>query len=188
MKQYLGGHNETWGGVTINIDRNFLDLGKPGARAESHCGGVDVDLTDYPRAGDGSDPVLVKALQCLLTEQKAYAGKLTGRFNPKTLKAVQAWQQSHDLPVRGYLNRRAWMTLLATGPQPVLKFGSTGPAVRRVQRALNAATHGTSLDVSGVFNSKTDVALREWQHATGLSAQGVVNPQSWHHLTTGSRP
>ena len=28
MKQYQGGHNETWGGVTINIDRNFLDLGR----------------------------------------------------------------------------------------------------------------------------------------------------------------
>ena len=27
MKQYQGGHDETWGGVTINIDRNYLDLG-----------------------------------------------------------------------------------------------------------------------------------------------------------------
>ena len=27
VKQYMGGHNETWGGVTINIDRNYLDVG-----------------------------------------------------------------------------------------------------------------------------------------------------------------
>ena len=27
MKQYQGGHDETWGGVRINIDRNYLDLG-----------------------------------------------------------------------------------------------------------------------------------------------------------------
>ena len=26
MKQFQGGHNEKWGGVTINIDRNYLDL------------------------------------------------------------------------------------------------------------------------------------------------------------------
>ena len=26
VKQFQGGHNETWGGVTINIDRNYLDL------------------------------------------------------------------------------------------------------------------------------------------------------------------
>ena len=27
--QYQGGHNETWGGVRINIDRNYLDLRTP---------------------------------------------------------------------------------------------------------------------------------------------------------------
>ena len=32
MKQYVGGHNETWGGVTINIDRNYLSLGSPRRR------------------------------------------------------------------------------------------------------------------------------------------------------------
>lgn len=26
MKQYLGGHDETWGGVTINIDNDYLDV------------------------------------------------------------------------------------------------------------------------------------------------------------------
>ncbi|MFI7542497.1 glycoside hydrolase domain-containing protein [Actinoplanes sp. NPDC049599] len=26
MKQYRGGHNETWGGVTINIDNDYLDV------------------------------------------------------------------------------------------------------------------------------------------------------------------
>ena len=29
IKQYQGGHNETWGGVTINIDRNYLNLRTP---------------------------------------------------------------------------------------------------------------------------------------------------------------
>ena len=28
MKQYQGGHDEVWGGVRINIDRNYLDLGR----------------------------------------------------------------------------------------------------------------------------------------------------------------
>ncbi len=34
------------------------------------------------------------------------------------------------------------MTLLAAGPQPILKLGSTGPSVRDLQRTLNAATAG----------------------------------------------
>jgi hypothetical protein len=187
MKQYLGGHNETWGGVTINIDRNFLNLGKPRARAEDHCGGVEVDLPDYPRVKAGADHVLVTALQCLLTEQKAYAGKVNGTFNDKTLAAVQAWEKAHQVPVRPYFSRRAWMSLVVVGPQPVLKFGSTGPAVRRLQRALNAATPGTGLDVTGIFEARTDHALRAWQVATKRTAAGVANPATWAVLAAGTR-
>jgi hypothetical protein len=95
MKQYVGGHDETWGKVRINIDRDFLSLGKPTAPPERHCRGVDVDLPDYPRARTGADPAVVKALQCLLTEQKAYDGRLTGTLNPATLAAMSAWQQGH---------------------------------------------------------------------------------------------
>jgi len=187
MKQYVGGHDETWGGVTINIDRDFLSLGTPTTRAEKHCGGVDVDLTDYPRVQAGSDPLLVKALQCLLTERKAYAGKVNGAFNQKTLAAVQAWQRAHALPVRTSFGRRGWMSLLVTGPQPVLKFGSTGPSVRHVQRALNAATSGTDLPITGLFTQKTDSALRAWQIATRRTASGIVNPGTWAALAAGTR-
>jgi hypothetical protein len=187
MKQYLGGHNETWGGVTINIDRNYLSLGKPAARAESHCDGVPVDFTDYPRTDATSDPALVKALQCLLTEQKAYAGKLNGRFTQATLDAVNAWQTAHGLPVRPAWNRRSWMSLLVAGTHPVLKFGSTGPAVRDLQRALDAATRGTDLTVNGIFNRRTDTALRTWQIAVGRAPLGVANPRTWSILASGLR-
>ena len=187
MKQYRGGHNETWGGVTINIDRNFLSLGKPGARAETHCGGVDVDLPDYPRAEAGAGARLVKALQCLLTEQHVYAGKVNGVYNAATLAAAQSWQKAHALPVRRYFSRRGWMSLVVTGRQPVLKFGSTGPAVRRGQRALNAARAGTEPVVTGVFEATTDRALRSWQVATQRKAAGVVNPHIWAGLAAGER-
>jgi hypothetical protein len=187
MKQYQGGHDETWGGVKINIDRDFLSLGTPKAPAEQHCGGVDIDLTDYPRAQAGSDPALVKALQCLLTEQKLYAGKVNGVYNAKTLAAAQAWQKAHGLPVRTAFTRRSWMSLLVAGPQPVLKYGSTGPAVRHVQRALNAATAGTDLAITGLFTQKTDSALRAWQSATDRRTSGVVNPGTWAALAAGTR-
>jgi|tagenome__1003787_1003787.scaffolds.fasta_scaffold20935186_3 peptidoglycan hydrolase-like protein with peptidoglycan-binding domain len=187
MKQYRGGHNETWGGVTINIDRNFLSLGRPAARAEEHCGGVDVNLPDYPRAQAGADPALVKALQCLLTERRVYAGKINGVFDAATLKSAQDWQKAHSLPVRRHFTRRGWMSLVVTGPQRVLKLGSTGPGVRRVQRALNAAKRGTELDVTGVFDARTDSALRAWQVATKRKAAGVVNPRTWAALLAGTR-
>jgi hypothetical protein len=187
MKQYLGGHNETWGRVTINIDRNFLALGAPAARRESHCGGVVVDLPDYPRVRAGSDPGLIKALQCLLTEQKVYKRKLNGRYTAATEAAANAWKQAHGLAANPSFSRRAWMSLVVTGAQPVLKFGSTGPAVRHLQRALNAATAGTDLPITGVFAEKTDVALRSWQIANRRTSSGVANPATWAALALGTR-
>ena len=55
MKQYQGGHNETWGGVTINIDRNWLDLGRGSVAAPvTHCKGVDVDHPTYQVLAEGT--------------------------------------------------------------------------------------------------------------------------------------
>ena len=49
MKQYQGGHDETWGGVRINIDRNYLDLGLGSyATRETHCGGTRISYWRYP--------------------------------------------------------------------------------------------------------------------------------------------
>ena len=187
LKQYVGGHNETWGGVTINIDRNYLSLGSPAAPAESHCHGVAVDFPDYPRVTATADAAVIKAMQCLLTEQKAYAGRLTGTLNTATLAAMGAWQKAHGLPVRANWSRRSWMSLLATGPQPVLKLGSTGPSVRDLQRTLNAATSGTDLPVNGIFGPRTDTALRGWQIDVDRNPSGVATPGLWAALASGLR-
>jgi peptidoglycan hydrolase-like protein with peptidoglycan-binding domain len=79
------------------------------------------------------------------------------------------------------------MSLLATGTQPVLKTGSTGPAVRDLQRTLNAATPGTGLPVTGIFASRTNAALRGWQKAVSRTASGVANPGTWAALASGLR-
>jgi peptidoglycan hydrolase-like protein with peptidoglycan-binding domain len=187
MKQYVGGHDETWGGVRINIDTDYLDLGQVTAPTETHCGGVLVDFRDYGQVNAASDATTVKALQCLLREQQAYAGKLTGHVDAATLAAVNAWQLAHDFAQHRYWNRRNWMSLLVAGDQPVIKYGSAGPAVRDLQRALDAATPGTNLRVSGVFNLPTDVALRTWQTAVGRASRGVANPSTWRALASGLR-
>jgi hypothetical protein len=187
MKQYLGGHDETWGGVTINVDRDWVSLGTPKAPAESHCNGVVVNLPDYPSTGTASDPARIKTLQCLLTEQHAYAGKISGVWNPATVTAVTAWQQKHALPVRTWWGRRAWMTLLSAGTQPILKLGSTGPSVRDLQRTLNAATAGTALRISGSFDAATRSALMAWQKRTGRAMSGIANGGTWAGLRAAER-
>ena len=189
VKQYQGGHDETWGGVRINIDRNFLDLGKGSVAApETHCDGVPVDLPNYAPVKPGSTATdRVRALQCLLTEKGVYDGKLSGAYSPATIEAVHAWQEQRGLTVSDRWTRTAWMTLLAAGPRTIVKFGSAGPEVRRIQRALNAASRGAQLEVTGVFAGPTDKALRAYQDRVGLTASGVAAPATWKALRAGTR-
>jgi hypothetical protein len=189
MKQYQGGHDETWGGVRINIDRNWLDLGKGSvAPPQQHCGGIDVDLPDYSSVAFGASANSgVLALQCLFQERGLYSGKLNGNYNSKLLGATQAWQEQHGLAVTQGWRRPEWMTLLADGARPVLKFGSASDDVRRVQRSLNAARQKYGLAISGSFDQKTVTAVKDWQGRNDLSADGIITKSEWRALRSGLR-
>jgi peptidoglycan hydrolase-like protein with peptidoglycan-binding domain len=189
MKQYRGGHNETWGGVTINIDSNWLDLGKGSwARPVSHCNDTKVNLGTYPViAPDSTATTQVTALQCLLKEAGLYGGKLNGTYNEKTITAANAWQTGHGFSATRTWGRVHWMSLHAVGDHPVLKLGSAGEEVRRVQRALKSASATLDLKVTGVFNNATAKAVRSYQSDRGHTANGIVTAKTWRALRRGKR-
>lgn len=58
-------------------------------------------------------------------------------------------------------------SLLSSGTGPVVKRGSVGDPVRRVQRALTAALD-RKVAVSGVFTAGTTRAVRAHQRTRGL--------------------
>ena len=60
---------------------------------------------------------------------------------------------------------------------PLLRLGSSGPGVQNWQRFLSDAL-SEQLSTDGAFGPKTDRATRVWQHANGLSADGVVGAAS----------
>ena len=143
MKQYQGGHDETWGGVRINIDRNYLDLGLGSVAArETHCGGTRISYWRYRALDPGSSAVTVSALQCLLKEKGLYAAQVTGVYDGPTAAAAAAWMTAHGFPPQQRFAPRHWVALLSEGSKPVVKIGSAGPDVRRLQRALSAADAG----------------------------------------------
>jgi len=58
-------------------------------------------------------------------------------------------------------------------PSPVLlKVGSKGPEVARVQEAL-------ALDADGIFGLMTKAAVQAWQDENGLNADGIVGPKTY---------
>lgn len=52
-----------------------------------------------------------------------------------------------------------------------LRKGSRGNAVKQMQRKLNIAA-------DGVFGSGTEKAVKAWQEANGLTADGIIGPKS----------
>jgi hypothetical protein len=187
VHQYLGGHGETYGGVTINVDSNFMSLGRGSVapKAPRACG-VGIDLADYHRIGRGARGAEVKALHCLLKRKGRYEGGMHGWFKDRTVQAVRAYQRAHHLPVTGVVSLRTWVTLLSSGGRPVLKYGSVGEGVRRVQRAMNAAVDA-HLDISGVYARETVQAVRAYQRAVRIAPNGVVAGGTWQLLATGQR-
>ncbi len=191
VKQYRGGHDETHGGVTINIDSNFLHTGRGTVtRPEPvHCGGVRLNWRDYqPIPAGKSRPEWTKILQCFLTEHGIYEGPVNGRMTPATKAAMKEFTRRRGtIPFTGTVWRDHWTSVVATGPRRVLKFGSHGPEVRRVQRAMNATGFGPKLAVTGIFDGATSAAVKEYQKRNRLAVTGVVGREVWPQLFRGNR-
>src|SRR4051794_973357 len=69
--------------------------------------------------------------------------------------------------------------IAAGAPSELLRIGSTGRDVVRVQSAL-------AVDTDGIFGPETDAAVRAFQQRSGLDADGVVGPTTWRSLFSGT--
>jgi lysozyme len=57
-------------------------------------------------------------------------------------------------------------------PGHLIKEGSRGRDVERIQRAVGATP-------DGIFGSKTEAAVKAYQKRHGLAAEGIVGPKTW---------
>jgi peptidoglycan hydrolase-like protein with peptidoglycan-binding domain len=62
--------------------------------------------------------------------------------------------------------------------EPVLKKGSNAPAVRDLQEALSALGHYHGL-IDGAFGDATEAAVKAFQQARKISADGIVGKVTW---------
>src|SRR4029079_4105810 len=65
--------------------------------------------------------------------------------------------------------------------EPNLQKGSTDPAVRDLQEALKALGYDPG-SIDGVFGATTDAAVKAFQQAKGISADGVVGRKTWINI------
>ena len=75
------------------------------------------------------------------------------------------------LPVSGGAQSRAKGSAAAEVRAELLRIGSRGPAVAKVQRALG-------IEADGIFGPKTRAAVKAFQRSHGLVVDGIVGPQT----------
>ncbi|MCV3212939.1 peptidoglycan-binding protein [Plectonema radiosum NIES-515] len=106
----------------------------------------------------------------------------TGYFNQNTLIAVKYLQCLTFLPVDGIVGPKTW-AFLSEGPGslPRLRVGTASSVVKAVQEALRYAGYYSGA-VDGVFQQKTAAAVKDFQVSCQMTADGVINPQTWKGL------
>jgi len=192
VKQYAGGHNATYGTVTINVDSDFVNVrhGSYAPLPYHHCGNVNVTFDHYypvkpPTRKAKPNPKVVKALKCLLKERGPYTGKINGTYDKSLHAAINAWQRSHHMPVNPIFGRRNWMALLAKNSHPTLKYGGAGERVRDLQRTLDAVDVRLHLPVTGIYDARTKAAVAKYQATLGWKQTGIAQPWTWRALANG---
>lgn len=183
IHQYAGEVTESYGGYSINIDRDYLDVGN-GTPPTHTCTGANLDFTTYTTVQSGSTGDRVKAAQCLLKAAGFDPGTPDGIFGSGTTAAARNFQTSKGLAADGAVGTKTWTALLSRGSTPTIQNGSTGEAVTRLQRALTAAL-GRTVSIDGIFGSGTAQAARDYQSSRGLGADGIVGPATWGALQSG---
>ena len=69
-----------------------------------------------------------------------------------------------------------------------LSYGSSGEDVKNLQLRLNE-TGNYNLETDGVFGSKTQAAVKDYQQKNGLATDGIVGNQTWSSLdNSGAKP
>ncbi|WNF30343.1 peptidoglycan-binding protein [Streptomyces sp. C11-1] len=147
-------------------------------------GGDGLTFPVYTTQQSGSAGPQVTAVQTLLTQQGYEPGTVDGHFGPNTKSAVEAFQRARSLGADGIVGPKTWTALLSAGTTPLLSQGSSGDAVKRLQRALTAAL-GTTVDADGSFGPATETAVRGYQNSRKLGVDGKVGPETWKALQGG---
>lgn len=184
IHQYHNGVNETYGGKTLNIDKDFLDVGKGSVRpAEQQPCGHPMTYQTWPGLTLGSRADQVWVLECRL-KAVGQLQTVDGYLSTGTIAAINRFRASLGWSQNSRTSREFWTALLSAGSQPrVLKYGDVGEDVYRLQRALRAA--GEDITSYGKFNAQTAAAVRRYRLARDLAGYRTATAGTWVNLQKG---
>lgn len=80
-----------------------------------------------------------------------------------------------------HFDKRFGRPACASGGFPILRRGSVSNYVCIAQDDLNTLGFGTG-GLDGIFGSKTEEAVRNYQRSSGLTVDGIVGCNTWRAL------
>lgn len=135
----------------------------------------------------------VAALQVALRAQSLYAGPVDGLDGPQTKAGLLALHRRAGIVCEGKVDARTRVALGALGRpllgQRELGVGAVGWDVSSLEFSLVAfGLPARALD--GRFDGRTAAALRRFQQASGLLADGIAGPATYRALArrSGAQP
>jgi cell wall-associated NlpC family hydrolase len=84
-------------------------------------------------------------------------------------------------------SRTRALTAKTNTSMPTVREGSRGPAVKELQTLLKSKGFNPGA-ADGVFGPKTKAAVLAFQRSQGITADGIVGPQTWGRLKGTSGP
>ena len=212
VKLFQEANGLTADGVAGRGTLSILYSGEAAAYGESFGGGASGSLpaataTPKPNAdiviqweSEGDD---VRQYQQRLVELGYLNSRyVTGKFNQPTVEATKAFQTMNGLKVDGAAGPQSLkliysndalnadgvrvgdllMSSSGTSVSEVLTAGMTGEQVRQVQSRLAELGYLSASFVNGVYDEKTQQAIRQFQQANGLTADGAAGSATQSRL------
>ena len=143
----------------------------------------------------GSTGTAVRNLQQDLTALGYYWAEITGNFGSKTETAVKRFQEESGLKADGVAGTKTLNALAAavekkggtssssSASGSVLKLNSQGTKVSQLQTDLKQLGYYYA-DITGNFGEKTEAAVKAFQKAKGLTADGVAGTKTLNAIAS----
>jgi len=172
------------GGTTGYVSKKYIK------KASSSGSGKSSSSSSSGTCSVGDSGAAVKAVQKKLKSLGYYSGSVDGDYGSGTKKAVLAFQKANGLKQTGNVNSSTLSKLnnggnkssktsssSSSGSGSTCSPGDSGSAVKAVQKKLKSLGYYSG-SVDGDYGSGTKAAVKAFQKANGLTANGVANQKT----------
>ena len=171
--------------MAFQLRNNLTVDGKAGPATQRALYGGNAAIT-YSALREGEEGSAVRNLQYTLYELGYYDGKIDGSYGVTTADAVRAFQIQNKLsPVDGVAGSDTLARLYSSDALPATaaavdydtaRPGDRGELVVEIQDCLVQAGYLES--ITGIYDAATEAAVRDFQRANGLTADGVAGEKT----------